>query len=227
MMTPKELSLFFDHTLLKPDASKEDIEILCQQGINYNFYSLCVHPCYVPMVSSILKSSQVKICSVVGFPLGANLLETKVGETEALIKAGCDEIDMVINIGFFKDKNYSYLKNEIKNIRNVSIGHILKVIIETCYLNREEMREIVNLLIEEGADFVKTSTGFGPGGATIDDINFLLTISSPHLKVKASGGIRSLDDALSYIKAGIHRIGSSSSHKIVDEYITRINYANK
>ncbi len=134
---------------------------------------------------------------------------------------------MVINIGFFKDKNYSYLKNEIKNIRNVSIGHILKVIIETCYLNREEMREIVNLLIEEGADFVKTSTGFGPGGATIDDINFLLTISSPHLKVKASGGIRSLDDALSYIKAGIHRIGSSSSHKIVDEYITRINYANK
>ncbi|MBT9164185.1 MAG: Deoxyribose-phosphate aldolase 1 [candidate division WS2 bacterium] len=227
MMTPKELSLFFDHTLLKPDATREDIEKLCQQGISYNFYSLCVHPCHVPMVLNTLKGSQVKVCSVVGFPLGANLLETKVSETEALIKAGCDEIDMVINIGFLKDKNISYLKNEIKNVRNVSPGHILKVIIETCYLNREEMREIVNILREEGVDFVKTSTGFGPGGATIDDIKFLLSIASPHLKVKASGGVRSLDDALIYIKAGVHRIGSSSSHKIVDEYITRINYANK
>lgn len=227
MMTPKELSLFFDHTLLKPDTTGKDIEILCQQGISYGFYSVCVHPCQVSMVSSILKGSPVKVCSVVGFPLGANLLTTKVGETEALLKAGCDEIDMVINIGFFKDKNISYLKNEIKNVRNVSIGHVLKVIIETCYLNKEEMREIVKILIEEEVDFVKTSTGFGSRGATIDDINFLLSIASPSLKVKASGGVRGLDDTLTYIKAGVHRIGSSSSHKIVDEYVTRNNYENK
>lgn len=225
-MNLQKLATYFDHTLLKADATSDDIKTLCLQGIQYLFSSVCIHPCWVIEAVELLKDYPVKVCSVVGFPLGANLTSTKIKETDYLLKAGCTEIDMVLNIGFLKDKNYSFLKEEIRAMRNLTEGNILKVIIETCYLNREEMLIVANILQEEGVDFLKTSTGFGPKGAILDDVLFLSSIIKPPMRIKASGGIRTLEETLRFIKAGASRIGSSSSPKIIEEYREKIKHAS-
>lgn len=218
-MDPGELALYFDHTHLRPNALKQDIEQLCKEAETYGFHALCVNPYYVPQVVKRLEGSGVKVCSVVGFPLGANLMDTKTGEAVLLRGLGCDEIDMVVNVAALRNRDYDYVREEIRQVRKAVSFAVLKVIIEMAYLEKKEVEKVLAILSEEGVDFVKTSTGFGLRPTTLEDVRFLVKYSPPGLKIKASGGIRDLQTVLTFIKAGVHRIGSSSSHKIVEEFL--------
>ena len=206
---------YIDHTLLKPDASLDEIYLLCNEAKQHHFMSVCINPCFVPFAKTYLEGSDVKVCTVIGFPLGATFTHTKVEEARLAIANGADEIDMVINVGMLKDKQYDYVKEEIKLIREVSIGHILKVIIETCLLSDEEKIIACKLSQEAGADFVKTSTGFSKGGATFEDVKLMRETVGPNMGVKASGGIRTHEDMLKMIEAGATRIGTSNGTKII------------
>ncbi|WP_366935378.1 deoxyribose-phosphate aldolase [Ignavibacterium sp.] len=206
-----------DHTLLKPDATKEEIIKLCDEARGFNFASVCVNPCWVETCFNNLKDSDVKVCTVIGFPLGANHTNTKLLETETAIADGAEEIDMVINIGQLKSGNYEYVLNEISRIAHLTKNNlaVLKVIIETCLLTDEE-KIIASIISKEaGADFVKTSTGFSKGGATLFDVSLMKYSVENKIKVKASGGVRSREDALKMIAAGASRIGTSSGVKII------------
>ncbi|WP_369684763.1 deoxyribose-phosphate aldolase [Ignavibacterium album] len=206
-----------DHTLLKPDATKEEIIKLCDEAREFNFASVCVNPCWVETCFNNLKDSDVKVCTVIGFPLGANHTNTKLLETETAIADGAEEIDMVINIGQLKSGNYEYVLNEISRIAHLTKNNlaVLKVIIETCLLTDEE-KIIASIISKEaGADFVKTSTGFSKGGATLFDVSLMKYSVENKIKVKASGGVRSREDALKMIAAGASRIGTSSGVKII------------
>lgn len=204
-----------DHTLLKAFAVKEDIEKLCAEAVKYQFKSVCVNPVHVMLAKELLKSSDVLVCTVVGFPLGANTIAIKKAETLDAIKNGADEIDMVINIGKAKEHDYQYIYQEISEIRAASIGKTLKVIIETCYLDDQEKIEVCKQAAKAGADFVKTSTGFGTGGATVADVKLMKNSITPNMKVKASGGIRNKTDFEAMIEAGAERIGASSGKDLV------------
>lgn len=204
-----------DHTLLKAFAVKEDIEKLCAEAVKYQFKSVCVNPVHVMLAKELLKSSDVLVCTVVGFPLGANTIAIKKAETLDAIKNGADEIDMVINIGKVKEHDYQYIYQEISEIRAASIGKTLKVIIETCYLDDQEKIEVCKQAAKAGADFVKTSTGFGTGGATVADVKLMKNSITPNMKVKASGGIRNKTDFEAMIEAGAERIGASSGKDLV------------
>ena len=210
-----EISRYIDHTLLKATATEHDIRQLCQEAREYNFYAVCVNGSYVNACRDALHESIVKIASVVGFPLGAMDMLSKVNEAENAIKDGAHEIDMVINIGWLKSGYYDAVEMEIRKVRE-AIGHnVLKVIIETCYLSNEEKRTATKLVCDAGADFVKTSTGFGTGGATLEDIQLMRSVTKDKIKIKASGGIRDRDTALRYIEAGVSRIGTSNGVQIV------------
>lgn len=204
-----------DHTILKQNATISDIEKLCKEAIEFNFMSVCVNPAYVEMCANILKKSDVKVCTVIGFPLGANSTAVKVFETHDAIKNGADEIDMVINVTMLKDKEYSYVFNEIKAIKNACEGKLLKVILETCLLTDEEIIKACELSVEAGADFVKTSTGFSTGGATVHHVALMRKTVGPNIGVKASGGVRTHEDLLSMVEAGANRIGTSAGCKII------------
>lgn len=204
-----------DHTLLKAFAVKEDIEKLCAEAVKYQFKSVCVNPVHVMLAKELLKGSDVLVCTVVGFPLGANTIAIKKAETLDAIKNGADEIDMVINIGKAKEHDYQYIYQEISEIRAASIGKTLKVIIETCYLDDQEKIEVCKQAAKAGADFVKTSTGFGTGGATVADVKLMKNSITPNMKVKASGGIRNKTDFEAMIEAGAERIGASSGKDLV------------
>ena len=206
---------FIDHTLLKPDATQEDIFVLCNEAKQHHFMSVCINPCFIPFAHAYLEGSDVKVCTVIGFPLGASLTRTKVDEASQAINAGADEIDMVINIGQLKARELDYVREEIKLIREVTRGHILKVIIETCLLSDEEKIIACKLAGEAGADFVKTSTGFSKGGATVEDVKLMREVVGPNMGVKASGGIRTHEDLLKMIEAGANRIGTSNGTKII------------
>lgn len=206
---------YIDHTLLKSDATIEDIYLLCKEAKEYHFMSVCINPCYVPFAKSYLEDSDVKVCTVIGFPLGNNLTITKVEETQQAIRLGADEIDMVINIGMLKARNLDYVKEEISLIRQASLGHILKVIIETCLLTEEEKVLACQIAKEAGADFVKTSTGFSKSGATVEDVRLMRSVVGEEMGVKAAGGIRSHEDLVKMIEAGANRIGTSSGTKII------------
>ena len=206
---------YIDHTLLKPDATIDDIFVLCNEAKEYHFMSVCVNPCFVPFAKSYLEDSGVKVCTVIGFPLGSNLIKTKIQETIEAIEAGADEIDMVINVGMLKAHQDEYVKDEIKCIREVSKGHILKVIIETCLLNEEEKVRACLIAKDAGGDFVKTSTGFSKGGATVEDVRLMRQTVGDEMGVKASGGIRTHEDLLKMIEAGATRIGTSNGTKII------------
>ena len=210
-----ELNKYIDHTLLKPAAKKDEIIKLCNEAKDYHFASVCVNPTYVPLASKLLKGSDVKVCTVIGFPLGANLLATKISETKQALVEGADEIDMVINIGRLKDKDDEYVEKEIAELKHVCKKNILKVIIETCLLTDEEKVRACTLAKKAGADFVKTSTGFSTGGATVDDIKLMRKTVGKEMGVKASGGVRTKEDALKMIEAGATRIGASSSLEII------------
>ena len=211
------ISHLIDHTLLKPDATVEDVINLCMEAKEYKFASVCINPCFVKTAADILSGTDVKVCTVVGFPLGATTKEVKAFEAKQAIENGAEEIDMVINIGFLKSKRYSEVLSDIKAVRNATKGKILKVIIETCYLTEAEKIRACELSKEAGADYVKTSTGFGKGGATVEDILLMRKVVGRDLGVKASGGIRDFDKALEMVKAGATRIGASASVKIVEK----------
>ena len=210
-----ELNRYIDHTLLKPDAKKDEITKLCNEAKEHHFASVCVNPTYVPLASRLLKGSDVKVCTVIGFPLGANLLATKISETKHALVEGADEIDMVINIGRLKDKDDDYVEKEIKELKNVCKKHTLKVIIETCLLTEEEKVRACTLSKNAGADFVKTSTGFSTGGATVEDVKLMRKTVGKEMGVKASGGVKTKKDALDMIEAGATRIGTSRSLELI------------
>lgn len=215
----KTLNKYFDHTLLKPEATKQDIAKLCSEAIENNFYSVCVNSFYVPYAATQLAGSDVKIAAVVGFPLGACTTATKVFETEEVCKNGASEIDMVINIGQLKDMNYDFVLEDIKSIvdRASDYGAIVKVIIETCLLNDEEKVKACELSKIAGAHYVKTSTGFSSGGATAHDVKLMKESIGDDMKVKASGGIRDYDTVITMIDAGADRIGASAGVEIMKE----------
>ncbi len=208
---------FIDHTLLAAEATKEKIEKLCKEALEYHFASVCVNSCWVKLASEILSGSDVAVCTVVGFPLGAMDTESKAYEAEKAVADGADEIDMVINIGYLKSGMTSEVLEDIKAVRKATEGKVLKVIIETCLLSDDEKRTACELSAEAGADFVKTSTGFSTGGATEHDVALMRSVVGDKLGVKASGGIRDYKKAKAMIDAGANRIGASAGIAIVKE----------
>ena len=210
-----QVSKFIDHTLLKATATEADILRLCKEAIDYDFYAVCVNSCYVKLCSETVQNTTIQVASVVGFPLGAMNTKSKVLEANDAINNGANEIDMVINIGFLKDKKYQLVEHEIKAIKDAIGNSVLKVIIETCYLTNDEKKIATEIIINAGADFVKTSTGFGTGGATLEDIALLKSITQNKIKIKASGGIKDYKTAIQYIENGVSRIGTSNGIQIV------------
>lgn len=211
-----ELNKYIDHTLLKADATKEQITKLCNEAKEYDFASVCVNTCYVPLAKELLEGTDVKVCCVVGFPLGAMDSESKAYEAKTAVKNGAEEVDMVINIGALKDKDYDYVTKDIKAVVEASKPAIVKVIIEACLLTDEEKVEACKCSLDAGAEFVKTSTGFSTGGATIEDVKLMRATVGDKCKVKAAGGIRSYEDALKMIDAGADRLGCSAGIKIME-----------
>lgn len=209
-----EINRYIDHTNLKPVATSEEIKKLCEEALEYNFKGVCVNPSFVPMVSNLLKGSDVLTVTVVGFPLGATSTESKVYETKWAVEQGAQEIDMVIHIGKLKEKDYEYVYNDIKAVVEAAKVPV-KVIIETCYLTDEEKVVASFLSKLAGAAFVKTSTGFGTAGAKFEDVQLMRWAVDGELEVKASGGIKTYEDALKMIAAGATRIGTSSGVSIV------------
>ena len=214
----ENLNKYVEHTLLKQDATKAELIKLFDEAKQYNFLGVCVNPCYVPLAKENLKDSDVKIVTVIGFPLGANTTETKIFETINAVRDGADEIDMVINVTKLKDRELDYIVNEISGIKAACQGKALKVIIETDLLTKEEVKLASELCVKGGADFVKTSTGFVKGGvgAKVEDVEIMYnTVKDSGLQVKASGGVRDKEAAIAMIKAGATRLGTSSGVKIV------------
>ncbi|MDP0494542.1 MAG: deoxyribose-phosphate aldolase [Fusobacterium sp. JB021] len=210
-----KINKYIDHTLLKAVATSEDIEKLCEEAKEYNFASVCVNSCYVKTCFEILKGTDVKVCAVIGFPLGAMSTASKIFEAKDCIKNGAKEVDMVINVGMLKAKKYNYIEEEIRKIKEAVGENILKVIIETCYLTDAEKIKVCELSMKAHADFVKTSTGFGTGGATFEDVALMKKVVGNICKVKASGGVRDLKTALKYIEIGAERLGTSSGIKLM------------
>lgn len=213
----QNVNKLIDHTLLKAFATSKDIENLCNEALKYDFKSVCVNPANVKLAAQLLENSDVLVCTVIGFPLGANTKEVKMLETIDAIKNGADEIDMVINIGKAKEHDYRYIEEEIKMVVGAAGGHTVKVIIETCYLTEDEKIACTLAARRAKANFVKTSTGFGTGGALVSDVATMKANISEDMEVKASGGIRSYDDLQAMVKAGATRIGTSNGAKIVEE----------
>lgn len=215
---------YIDHTLLKANAQTAHIERLCQEAVTYDFASVCVHPQFVRFASELLKVKSPKVCTVIGFPLGQNTTETKIFEAEDAISKGADEIDMVINLSWLKDKSYDKLENEIFKIKT-SIGQtILKVIVEISLLYNDEIAKVSRIVSKIGADFIKTSTGFGAHGATLEAIEIMKANISDQTKIKASGGIRDYETAKKYIDLGVSRLGTSSGVEILEGQISDKNY---
>lgn len=220
-ITKNELTKMIDHTLLKPGAVEEDIIKLCHEALEYQFASVCINPAYVPLAVKQLKNSPVAVCTVIGFPLGSTLTAVKAFEAGEAVKNGATEVDMVIHIGNLKDKHEEMVYQDIKAVveaaQKENAQAITKVIIETCFLTDEEKILACQLSQKAGAHFVKTSTGFGSGGATSEDVALMRRTVGPEMGVKASGGIRNLAQVLDMIKAGATRIGASASINIVKE----------
>ena len=212
-----ELGSYIDHTCLNACATLKDIKKLCDEAIKYHFASVCVNPIYVETAKKLLKGSTVSVCTVIGFPLGANTLSTKEYEAIEAVNNGADEIDMVINIGALKNKDYDYVKQEITDIRDAIDGKVLKVIIETCYLDESEIKKMTEICNETFVNFIKTSTGFGTRGASVEDIETINKYKNKVLEIKASGGIKTTDDALKFIDLGVTRIGTSHGVDLVKE----------
>ena len=222
----KDLAAMIDHTLLKPEATISEIKQLCEEAIQNNFTSVCVNPSFVSTCFNIIKSSNVKVCTVIGFPLGATTTQSKFLEAEEAIKNGAEELDMVLNIGRLKVKDYDFVYNDLKSIADLSKKHLCtsKVILETCLLSDEEKVAACILAKEAGLNFVKTSTGFSKSGATTHDVSLMKFVVGDKLKVKASGGIRSYEDAIAMINAGATRLGASAGVKIIAGQKSESNY---
>jgi deoxyribose-phosphate aldolase len=219
MLDKKKLARLIDHTLLRADATRDDIRRLCQEAKKFGFWSVCVNPTYVRLATEVLRRTEVKVCSVVGFPLGASVSEVKAFEAENAVKDGAREIDMVINIGALKSGDHELVKEDIDEVvdraKGLEKGTVVKAIIEAGLLTQNEKVLACKLVKEAGADFVKTSTGFNGSGATVNDVRLIRTVVGPSLGVKAAGGIKTYLDALNLIEAGANRIGTSSGVLII------------
>ncbi|RZS99676.1 deoxyribose-phosphate aldolase [Aquimarina brevivitae] len=212
-----EFGKFIDHTLLKPNATVDDIKNLCDEAKQYNFYSVCVNSYYAALADSQLRNTDIKVCAVVGFPFGAQKASVKAFEAKQCAQDCADEIDMVLNVGMLKSGYYDLIEEEIRMVKNAIEERTLKVIFENCYLTDEQKKIACNLSIKAGADFIKTSTGFGTGGATLADVELMKKEVGDRIKIKASGGIRDRETAVAFIRAGAERIGTSSGIKILSE----------
>ena len=214
-MTDCELFSHVDHTLLKADSTPQQIRVLCDEAVRFGTASVCVNGCYVPLAADCLKGTPVKVCAVIGFPLGAMSTAAKVFEARDAVAAGAEEIDMVINIGRLKAGDTAYVLEEIRAIKAAIGTRVLKVIIETCLLTEEEKITMCRLVTESGADFIKTSTGFSTGGATFDDVRLFAAHVGPGVQIKAAGGIRTREDMEEFLRLGATRLGTSSAVKIL------------
>ena len=212
-MTNEEILSKIDHTLLKMTSSWEEIKVLCNEALRFKTASVCVPPCYVKPIRNEFGS--LNICTVAGFPLGYSITAAKVIEAERAVLSGANEIDMVINVTDVKNGNFDYVLEEIKLIKNACNDKILKVIIETCFLTQDEKIRMCEIVTEAGADFIKTSTGFGTSGATLEDVVLFKKHIGPAVKIKAAGGVKTRDDLEAFIKAGAARIGTSSAVKLL------------
>lgn len=212
-----EYNSYIDHTLLAPDATKAQIEKIVQEAKDNHFKSVCINPSWIPLCSKELKGTGVDVTTVIGFPLGATLMASKISEAKEAIFEGADELDMVINVGRLKDHDDNYVEREIRELKNVCGKKTLKVIIETCLLTDEEKVRACQLAKKAGADFVKTSTGFSKGGATVQDVELMRKTVGPEMGVKASGGVRTREEMLAMIKAGATRIGTSHGVDLMKE----------
>ena len=210
----KPLNKYIDHTLLKPASTRSQLEKLCTEARDHDFATVCVNPCWIEFCKQQLEGSDVQVCTVIGFPLGAMTSEAKAFECRDAIAKGADEIDMVINLGDVKDKHFDKIKGEIALLKSACGDKILKVIIETCLLTEEEKIKMCEIVTEAGADFIKTSTGFSTSGATFDDIALFKKHVGENVKIKAAGGISSFDDAEKFIELGADRLGTSRLVKI-------------
>lgn len=220
------LAKYIDHTLLKMDATETQIKQICQQAIENHFFSVCVNSCYVPLVAKLLTGSDVKTCSVIGFPLGACLTSVKVFETQAAIEAGANEIDMVINVGLLKSHNMNAFIDDIRQVKatTTSANVLLKVILETCLLTKNEIKQVCEICRDLNVEFVKTSTGFSTGGATIEDVQLMRETVGKNIGVKASGGVRDKETAQAMINAGATRLGTSSGVTLIAGEKSTSNY---
>lgn len=214
-MTDLEMLQFVDHTQLKAFATWKDIEELCREAVEYHTASVCIPPCYIKRVHEAFPG--LNICTVVGFPLGYSVTESKVLETKKAIEDGAGEVDMVVNISDVKNGDYQKVEQEIRELKKAAGDHILKVIVETCYLTEEEKIAMCKAVTAAGADYIKTSTGFGTAGATLEDIRLFKQHIGPDVKIKAAGGVRTLEDLRAYIEAGCSRVGASAAVKLVAE----------
>lgn len=212
-----KLNKYIDHTLLKPESTTAQIKALCDEAKKYDFASVCVNPCHVKLCANLLKDCDVKVCTVIGFPLGANTSAVKAFETKDAILNGADEVDMVINIGALKEGNYGLVKEDIKAVHDAANGTLLKVIFENCLLTKEEIVKACEICMEVGVEYVKTSTGFSKGGATFEDVKLMSDTVKDVCKVKAAGGVRNYDDALKMVKeCKASRLGTSAGVAIVE-----------
>ena len=218
------LNQYIDHTLLKATATTDEIIKLCNEAKEHNFFSVCVNSSYVKLAKKQVKKSNVKVCSVIGFPLGAMSTKAKVYEAKQALKDGADEIDMVINVGLLKSKKYKKVYKDIKAVKKVMPKNTLKVILETCYLDKDEILKVSELALKAKADFIKTSTGFGTGGATIEDVKLMKSVAGDKMKIKASGGVRDAKTAQEYIDLGVSRLGTSSGIAIVSGTKSKSDY---
>lgn len=217
-MDKAQIAKMIDHTILKPEATEKEVLKLCKEAVEYNFASVCINPSMVPVAATALEGTDVEVCTVIGFPLGATTTEVKAFETKDVIEKGATEVDMVINVGKLKERDLEYVKNDIKAVVEAAKDKALtKVIIETCLLTDEEKVIACQLSKEAGADFVKTSTGFSTGGATAEDVALMRKTVGPHIGVKASGGVRTHEDMVEMVKAGANRIGTSNGVKLLEK----------
>lgn len=218
VLSKAELARMIDHTLLKAETTTKDILRICQEAKQFGFASVVVNPTYITKAAVSLKNSEVKVCTVVGFPLGASTTDVKVFEAQNALQNGADELDMVINVGSLKSGDFDLVLRDIKGVVDAADEKVVKVIIETCFLTKEEKIKACQLAKDANAHFVKTSTGFGPGGATIEDVQLMRKVVGPNMGVKAAGGIRTYEDAIQMIRAGANRLGVSAGVTIIEGY---------
>lgn len=210
-----EYNKLIDNTLLKADATKKEILTLCEESKKYNFKSVCINPDFIPTAKEALKGSDVLVCTVIGFPLGSMSTKAKAFEAKDAVEMGADEVDMVLNISALKDKDYKYVLEDIKAVREATKGHTLKVILECCLLTKEEIIEACKICVEAKVDFVKTSTGFSKWGAKVEDVKLMRETVGPEMGVKAAGGVRTHEEMLEMVENGATRIGTSSGAKLM------------
>lgn len=216
-MEKRQIAAMIDHTILKANATDEQVEKLCKEAVEYHFASVCVNPTHIERAAKLLRGTGVEVCTVVGFPLGANTTEVKVFETKDAIAKGATEVDMVLDIGALKSNRYNDVRDQIADVVKAANGILVKVIIENCYLTDEEKKLACKACVDAGADYVKTSTGFGPSGATPEDVMLMKSCILKTMKVKAAGGVHSYGEAMEMIEAGASRIGASSGIAIVED----------